>query len=163
MICWQKFPHGPFGSIACLDLFFLTPVSRIPVGSIAKVDSHETRVRTWSLDPQRISPANCSPLYDEAIHTSAGQHLVIEQGHRDQIVLDNGTQYLRILGDVLLGKGWHRAARSGVGDAQTNLLADRNGLADPPVLDKSWSVGGRFDEEVGAESANVELDVGAER
>src|SRR4051794_1664115 len=72
------------------------------------------------------------------------------------VVLDGGAEDGRIFGEVALGQGRHDATWAGLGDADEDVVAEREGAADPGVFHESLGAVGGLNDEVGPEASRLE-------
>src|SRR5438067_2802223 len=100
-------------------------------------------LRRASGDRHGVAAADCAGLDDLGVDTDVRV-----------VALRGRPQHAGILGQVSLGERRHDAARTGAGDPQANLAADRKRLAHPLVLDEAALVA--RDDDVRPETPNLE-------
>src|SRR5882724_6100323 len=79
-----------------------------------------------------ITAPNRATLHDGRIHTDL-----------DVVVLCRSAKDTRIFGKIPLRQGRHHTTSAWTSDAQANLIADGQRVADPAVLDKAPFTGSR--------------------
>src|SRR6266566_5115883 len=124
---------------------WLPPVARGPLSEKEGVDSE---VPTSSDERNVVGAADC-PAFDDV-----GVDADIRM-----IVLRCGAQDAGIFGEVSLRQRGHDATRTRARDPQANLVADRDRVADPVVLDEALLIGPRRNNDVRPKAPHLEASL----
>src|SRR6266446_10902377 len=74
----------------------------------------------------------------------------------DLVMLGRRAQDARIFGQISLGQRRHDTAGARAGDVQTDFVANRQGVADPVILDEVLFARGRLDYNVWPKPPHLE-------
>ena len=92
----------------------------------------------------RITMANRAAPHDRRIHADL-----------DMVVLCRCAQDVRISGEIPLRQGRHHATTARTRDAQANLIAEGERVADPGILNETPLAGGRLYDDIRSKSPNL--------